>query len=79
MLLILLYLRRRKRQQLRKSRKVWVRRIYNERDFKGEHALLVKDMMLHDHEYFFNYFRMSPTTFEKLLSWVAPLVRKQHD
>ena len=29
--------------------------------------------MLVDHEYFFRLFRMSPSTFEILLSWVAPL------
>ena len=44
---------------------------------KGEFHLLVRDLILHDHEYFFKYFRMSPTAFEKLLSFVSPIIVKQ--
>ena len=30
-----------------------------------------------DYEYLFRYFKMIPTTFEIILSWVAPLIKKQ--
>ena len=43
---------------------------------KGEDQLLVKDLVLCDHEMFFSQFRMSPTKFEELLSYVAPLIMK---
>ena len=53
---------------------MWIRKIFAEREEKSEYYLLVKDMHLFDHEYFFKCFRMSPTTFELLLSSVAPLI-----
>ena len=39
--------------------------------------MLVKDLRLHDHEYFFTCFRMSPSTFEELLSFIAPIIVKK--
>ncbi len=77
-LVILLLLRRRiarRRQKYKKS--FWVRRIYKERKDKSEFNLLVKDLRLFDHLYFFRCFRMNPSTFEKLLLWVGPLIVKQ--
>ena len=38
--------------------------------------LLVRDLKLHDHEYFFKCFRMSPENFEKLTSWCSPYLVK---
>lgn len=55
---------------------MWIRRLFLEREQKSEFHLLVKDMYLFDHEYFYKCFRMSPTTFELLLSWIAPLITK---
>ena len=73
--IIRLLLLRRRRKRLEKYKKRFsVRRIYAEREQKGEYHLLVKELMLYDEEYFFHCFRMSPTTFEKLLSWIGPLV-----
>ena len=60
----------------RRTRRYWVRDIYKERETKGEYHLLVKQMKLHDHELFFKCFRMSPTTFEKLLCFVGPDIQK---
>ena len=51
--------------------------MYEERQSKGEFNTLVRELMLVDHEYFFRLFRMSPSTFEVLLSWVAPLIKKK--
>ena len=36
----------------------------------------MKEMMLFDHDCFFRCFRMLPQTFEMLLSWVAPFIKK---
>ena len=75
--IIRLLLLRRRRKRLEKYKKRFsVRSIYAEREQKGEYHLLVKELMLYDEEYFFHCFRMSPTTFEKLLSWIGPLLKR---
>ena len=65
------------RIQQRMKRRYWVRDIYLERETKGEYNLLVKQMKRYDHELFFKSFRMSPTTFEKLLCLVGPDIEKE--
>ena len=84
LLLLLILLRKRislknqvgKAKNNRTRRRFWTRQIFLERNQKGEFHNLVKEMKLFDHEYFHKQFRMSPTTFEKLLSWVAPKIQK---
>ena len=80
-LLILLLLRRRtKRRQQKYKKNFWVRKIFQERTSKGEYHLLVQDLKLFDHFvhlYFFQCFRMTPSTYEKLLSWVGPLITRK--
>ncbi|XP_065665346.1 uncharacterized protein LOC136086784 [Hydra vulgaris] len=66
-----------KREKEKNKKRFWVRKVYAERLQKGEFHLLVQDLRLHDQEYFFKYFRMSPTTYEELLSFVAPVIVKQ--
>ena len=56
--------------------KFWLRDLYRERDEKGEFNTLVQDLRLHDHEYFFQCFRMLPAKFEELLRLVAPYIKK---
>ena len=56
-----------------------VRRIFQERETKGEFYLLVLDLRLHDEEYFFKYFRMSAMQYEELLSMVAPKIQKSSE
>ena len=75
--LILLQILHRRKQRSKSKKRFWVRKIYAERQQKGEFHLLVKDLRLHDQEYFFKYFRMSPSTFDELLSFIAPLIIKQ--
>ena len=85
-LLKLWYLRRRKQRiylywcknqgAKKRTRKVWVRNLYKERDQKGEYNLLVKELKLYDHELFFRYFRMLPGTFEVLLRLVVKYISK---
>lgn len=72
---MLMYQHARRRKPIRKKR-MWVRRLFKERKSKGEFHVLVKDLMLFDHHYFFRMFRMKPTRFEELLSWVAPFIFK---
>ena len=59
------------------KKRFWVRKICSERKQKGEFNMLVKDLRLHDELFFFKYFRMSPTIFEELLTWIAPYIQKQ--
>ena len=61
----------------RRKKRFWVRQLYVECFQNGEFHLLVRDLRLHGHEYFFKYFRMSPTVFEELLSFVSPIIKKQ--
>ena len=63
-LLLLKLLNQTENKNGRKKKLFWVRKLYAERLQKGEFHLLVRDLRLHDHEYFFKYFRMSPIVFE---------------
>ena len=49
----------------KKKKRMWVRKIFSERNWKGEYHLLVKQMIMCDHEYFFKMFRMKPQNYEK--------------
>ena len=51
---ILILLKRRLSRQERRKR-MWVRKILRERK-QGKFHLLIKELRLHDHEYFFKYF-----------------------
>lgn len=74
--LLLMLLKRRLRKKTRYKKRMWVRKIFEERKTKGEFYLLVQDLRLYDEEYFFKYFRMSVLQYEELLSMVAPLIQK---
>ena len=51
--------------------------VYRDRLEKGEFHMLVRNLRLHDHEYFFSCFCVSPLTFEELLSFVVPIIAKK--
>ena len=76
-LLKLLLLSSQEKQTKKYAKRFWVRQLYQERKLKGEFNLLIHDMKLYDSELFFQYFRMTPSTLEILLSWVAPLIEKK--
>ena len=59
-----------------KKKRLWIRKLFLERRSKGLYDVLVKDLMLFDHEYFFKAFKINPTTFEELLSWISPFIQK---
>jgi len=73
-MVLLLMLRRRRRHKPKKKK--MSSRLFVERRSKGLYNVLVKDLKLFDHEYFFKAFKMNPTTFEELLSWIAPFIQK---
>ena len=75
LLLPLIYHRKKRREQQWK-RKMWVWKLFTQRRTNGEFNILVQDLMLFDHFYFFRMFRMNPSRFEELLSWVAPSIIK---
>ena len=76
-ILLLILLRQRLKQKNKKNKKqFWVRRIFREREQKGEFQTLVRDLQLFDDAYFYKNFRMSNQRFELLLSWVAPFIQK---
>ncbi|XP_011263122.2 uncharacterized protein LOC105255501 isoform X2 [Camponotus floridanus] len=58
----------------------WVRPIFTERRrlLQGASDNLLVEMRLTDPEKYFNYLRMSPTTFNELLNIVGPLIEKQN-
>ena len=72
----ILYLRCISCKATKKKRKYWVRKIYAERQTKGEYHLLVQDLKLHDENYFFCCFHMLPENSEILLSWIGPKIKK---
>ena len=71
-LLLVMILRRRLRKKNQNFvGRLWVRKIYEERKEKGEFHLLIQEMKLFDHQYFYQQCRMSPPKFEELLNLVA--------
>ena len=53
-----------------------LRKIFQDRRRRGEFHQLIADLRLHDNEYFFKYFSMSPTKYEELLRLIAPSITK---
>ena len=70
------YLRRKAIQQQKCANRKWIRTLFKERSQRGLHNVLVKDLRLFDNEYFEKSFRIQPTKFEELLSWIAPFIAK---
>ena len=78
-LLLLLLLRKRKLLLMGNEKakpRFWMRRLFKEREKKGLYNILVKDLKLHDSEYFFKSFRMTPSQLDLLHSWIAPSIVK---
>ncbi|XP_029164116.1 protein ANTAGONIST OF LIKE HETEROCHROMATIN PROTEIN 1-like [Nylanderia fulva] len=63
----------------RNKRQYWVRSIFSEerRIMQGASDNLVREMEYIDKEKYFNYFRMSLETFERLLSIIEPYITKE--
>ena len=56
------------------TKRMCVRQIYKDMKQKGELHFLIREMKLHDHTLFFQYFRMSPTQYEDLLKQISTVV-----
>ena len=54
-----------------------MRKIHREPEQKGEFHSLFQQIKMHDKEYFFRCFRMSPSTFMHLLCLVGPAITKE--
>ena len=65
------------KQKSQKRKRFWVKRIYLERQQKGESHFLVREMMVFVHENLFKCFRMTPSTYDQLLGWLAPSISKE--
>ena len=57
----------------KKRRRHWVRPLWKKRKEQGMFHNLVQEMRLFNQFIFFKCFRMSATTFDKLLTFVLPL------
>ena len=60
-----------------KPKRLWVRTIMSEHEEHSQFYVLVRQLQVHDREYFFKYLRMSPNRFEHLLKLVAPFIQKK--
>ena len=77
LLLSLILYRRRKTRELKNTKRFWARKIFAQRKEKGECNNLVQEMRIHDHEFLFKMFLMSPSQLEDLTKPVAPLLTKE--
>lgn len=73
---LLLWMILQEKKSNRNRKRFWVRKLFLERKSKGAFNLMVRDMKLFDEEYFFKFFRMTPTRYEELLQLVAPSITK---
>ena len=58
------------------KKNIWIRDVYEEREEKGEHHLLFKELRLHDAEYSFKCFRMTPAVFQEHLNGWGLIFKK---
>ena len=75
-LIILMMLRRKSQSKVLRRKRLWIRKIFQDREHHGEFQRLVHDHRLFDNYYFFKNFRMCPEQFERQLSWVGPYIAK---
>ncbi|XP_011409350.2 PREDICTED: protein ANTAGONIST OF LIKE HETEROCHROMATIN PROTEIN 1-like, partial [Amphimedon queenslandica] len=64
---------------MRKKRvhRLWVRKIFRERERLGFYNTLLSQLRLSDTEYFFRFIRMTPRRFDDLLSIVGPYIQRK--
>ncbi|KYN50030.1 hypothetical protein ALC62_00057 [Cyphomyrmex costatus] len=66
-----------KQKWSKKKKRLWIRQCIREREIKGEASALVQEMRFGDLNWYYNYTRMTPNTFDKLLYLVGPIIQKQ--
>ncbi|XP_049522627.1 uncharacterized protein LOC125945096 [Dermacentor silvarum] len=77
-LLLLLLLQRRRERRKRLQRRWWVRPVFQRRKEEGLYYTAMQRMRQGDHGFFYKFFRMTPQLFDKLLSFVAEDLTRQH-
>jgi len=79
MIMFYIYICYQELENKRNPRLMWVRDIFSEqrRRLQGASDNLIIEMQLSDNLTFFNYLRMSPSMFHKLLQLVGPRIEKQ--
>ncbi|KAH7935501.1 hypothetical protein HPB52_009262 [Rhipicephalus sanguineus] len=65
------------RKPSKKNRWWWVRPSLRSRDVAGHASRLLPDLRSHDEEYFRDFLRMPPRTFDTLLELLRPAISKQ--
>ena len=77
LLLLLIWLRYRRRRDRRRIRTMWVRPIFQRRQDRSELVLFEEMRSSEDHSSFFKYVRMTPRTFDFLLSEIDRVARQR--
>ncbi|XP_054931621.1 uncharacterized protein [Dermacentor andersoni] len=76
-LLLLLLLQRRRERRNHLQRRWWVRRVFQRRK-EGLYYTAMQRTRQGDHGFFYKFFRMTPQLFDKLLTFVAEDLTRQH-
>ena len=71
------WMRNRHRRRHQQNRSVWVHPLNSERLEVGEYHTIMHQLRQDTGNKFFEYFRMTQSTFDELLSILAPHIRKQ--
>ncbi|XP_075726015.1 uncharacterized protein LOC119180406 isoform X2 [Rhipicephalus microplus] len=65
------------RKRSKQARRWWVRPSLRSREVAGHTGRLLPDLRSHDEEYFRDFMRMPPRTFDTLLELLRPAISKQ--
>jgi hypothetical protein len=63
-----------KEKNSKKSRSIWVKKIYKRRKEKGSYENLIKELALEDSENYLRYLRMDTTTFLNIVESIKHLI-----
>lgn len=61
----------------KKKKKIWIRICILGRETKREASTMVQEIRFRDLEWYYNYTRMMPESFDELLNLVEQIIRKQ--
>jgi hypothetical protein len=61
-----------------KSKRIWVREIFQNREKQGYYENLLRELQLTDEENYRSFLRMNTETFNNILQLITPLIEKQN-
>lgn len=64
-------------EEYRRFRRFWIRPILQTRQTHGNWEHLIQELRLYDYETYFNFMRMTPQTFEEILSLIGSQLMRQ--